>query len=73
MTGNGNKRFLTASEIRRLAEGSTRYEMHNGVMRVQSYYEDREIWLDLRKLTPEILEELAPDEEDDEDDENWDE
>ena len=64
---------MTGQEIYRLATGSTRYEMRNGIMTVQSYYGDAEIKLDLRKLTPEILEELAPDEEDDEDDENWDE
>lgn len=58
---------MNEREIYRLVTGSTRYEMRGGVMTVQSYYGDGEIKLDLRKLTPEMLEELAPDEEEEED------
>lgn len=63
--------MLNQSEIRRLAHSSVQYEMNGGVMMIQGYYEpDLEIKIDLSKLTPEMLEELAPD-EDEWDEDEW--
>lgn len=65
---------MTEQDIQRLATGSTRYEMRDGIMTVSSYYGEEEIKIDLRKLTPEMLEELAPDDwEEDEEMDEWEE
>lgn len=66
--------MLNESQIRKLAFGSKQYDCNDAinVMTIRGYYEpDLEIKIDLSKLTPEILEELAPD-EDDWDEEDWD-
>lgn len=66
--------MLNESQIRRLAFGSKQYDCEDAIniMTIRGYYEsDLMIKIDLSKLTPEMLEELAPD-EDDWDEADWD-
>lgn len=55
---------MTESQIRRLANASKQYEFAGSVLTVRGYYEsDLVIKIDISKLTPEMLEELAPNED----------
>ena len=61
--------MMNEAQIRRLANASKQYEMDGAVLTIRGYYEsDLVMKIDISKLTPEMLEELAPDE-----DEDWDE
>lgn len=58
---------MTQRQIDRIVEGSKRYEFTGSVLTVFDYYNSRNrIQIDFAKLTPEMLEELAPEPEDDE-------
>ena len=58
---------MTQGRIDRIATGPKRYTCDGSILTVFDYFNSRnKIQLDLAKLTPEILEELAPEPEDDE-------
>ena len=58
---------MTQKQIDRITEGSKRYEFTGSILTVYDYFNSKnKIQIDLAKLTPEILEELAPEPEDDE-------
>lgn len=58
--------MIDQKQLRRLVNGSIEYFVKDGILTIRDYYavNDRRIDIDLHKLTPEILEQLAPDEED---------
>ena len=59
--------MITEKSLHRLVNGSIEYFAKNGVLTIRDYYNiSRKIEIDLHKLTPEILEQLAPDEEEEE-------
>ena len=60
------KMMIDQKQLRRLVNGSIEYFVKDGILTIRDYYavNDRRIDIDLHKLTPEILEQLAPDEED---------
>jgi hypothetical protein len=60
--------MATINEVRRILGGSTQFQLRDGILTVTGYYTGNSFKLDLNNLTEEILEELAP-EADDEDDE----
>lgn len=63
--------MMNELQIMRLANASKQYEFNGPVLTVRGYYEsDLEIKIDFSKLTPEMLEELAPD-EDEWDEDEW--
>ena len=57
------------SEVMQIIHGSKRYEFHGSVLTVTGYYTGERVKLDLSNLTEEMLEELAPDEDDDREEE----
>lgn len=61
--------MISERDLRRLINGSIEYFVKDGILTIRDYYavNDRRIQIDLNKLTPEIVEELRPDEEEDED------
>lgn len=66
--------MLNELQISRLAFGSKQYDCEDAIniMTIRGYYEsDLEIKIDLSKLTPEILKELAPDEDEWDEDDEW--
>lgn len=60
--------MIDQKQINRLASESKSFMCSGSVLRVQSYYMPytRHIEIDLRKLTPEILEQIKPDEDEEE-------
>lgn len=62
-------------EFTKLINGSLKYEIHNGVLTLTGYYTGKQIRLDLSKITAEMLEEIAADDEeeieDDDSDLEW--
>lgn len=58
----------TANDLRRLLNGSIRYEFEGSVLELQSYWTGQSIKLDLYRITDEMLERLIV--EDDEEEEN---
>lgn len=57
---------MTQREINRLAAGSKTYVFEGTVLIITDYYNRRNsIKIDLTKLTPEMLEDLQPDEDED--------
>lgn len=64
--------MLNEAQIRRLANASKQYEMDGSIMTIRGYYEsDLVMKIDISKLTPEMLEELAPDEDEWDEDDEW--
>ena len=58
------------SELTRLVNGSIEYRVEDSILTISSYYDrTKAIRIDLNKLTPELLEELEPDEDYDEEEE----
>lgn len=58
--------FLEAMEV---LKGSKQYEFDGTVLTVTGYYTGKQVRLDLSKLTEEMIEELVP--EEDEEDEDY--
>ena len=56
----------TANDLRRLLNGSIRYEFDGSVLEVQSYWSGKSIKLDLYRITDEMLEELIVEDDDEE-------
>ena len=64
--------MMNESQIRRLSNASKEFYFEGSVLTVRGYYEsDLVMKIDISKLTPEMLEELAPDEDEWEEDEEW--
>lgn len=64
--------MMNESQIRRLANASKEYKFEGPVLTVRGYYEsDLIMKIDISKLTPEMLEELAPDEDEWDEDEEY--
>lgn len=58
---------MTRENIQRIARESKSYTMDGSILTIQNYYYgDLFLQIDIAKLTPEMLEELAPDKEEDE-------
>lgn len=57
-------------EFQEIVRGSKEYKFNGTVLEVTGYYSGKRIAIDLGKITEEMLEELQPDEEDEEE---WDE
>lgn len=55
--------YKTFSEI---INGSVRYEISGTVLTLTGYYTGKEVKIDLSKITPDMLEEIAAEPEDDE-------
>lgn len=47
-----------------IIHGSVQYEIDNGVLTLTGYYTGNEVKIDLNKITPEMLEEIVADPED---------
>lgn len=52
-----------------IINGSIQYEIHGTVLTLIGYYTGKRVEIDLAKITPEMLEEITADPEDDE--EEW--
>ena len=63
------RKMADLEKVLKILNGSVRYELHGGVLTLTGYYTGEEVKLDLNKLTEETLEELTPDEEEEEEDE----
>lgn len=60
--------MIDQKKLSRIVNGSIEYFVKNGIMTIRDYYNiSRYIEIDLTKLTPEILEELKPDSDEEED------
>ena len=58
---------MTQKQLDRIATGSKRFTWEGSVFTIYDYYDSRNyIQIDLAKLTPDLLAELAPEPEDDE-------
>lgn len=58
---------MTQRQIDRIAKGSKRFTCDGSILTIYDYYNsENKIQIDLAKLTPDLLEELAPEPEDDE-------
>lgn len=49
-----------------IIHGSKQYEMHSTVLTLIGYYSGKRVELDLAKITPEMLEEITADPDEDE-------
>ena len=58
---------MNINEVMEIINGSKRYSIDGPILEITGYYTGKMIKLDLSKLTEEILEELAPDEDCEED------
>ncbi|MGN0518056.1 MAG: hypothetical protein ACI4II_04970 [Acutalibacteraceae bacterium] len=51
-----------------IIRGSLQYEIDDGVLTLTGYYTGKEVKIDLKKITPEMLEEITADPEETEED-----
>lgn len=56
------------SEVMEVLNGSKQYEFNGPVLTVIGYYTGKRVKLDLSKLTEEMVEELTPDDEEEDED-----
>lgn len=59
---------MNFSEVMEVLNGSKQYEFDGPVLTVIGYYTGKRVKLDLSKLTEEMIEELTPDDEEEDED-----